>query len=163
MSAALERPGHDCSGRDQTRVAGWQYEDVPPTTYATTRSASPRRSRAILILWVIGFLIGTATHILDLVEGGFETYAEFPTALRLFWVSLVVLDPITVVLLLLHRRVGIVLALTVILADIAVNWTVFVTVSGNPLFGVVNQTVFAAFLLATTPMLWRSFRTRREG
>lgn len=117
-----------------------------------------RRSRAILVVWVIGFLIGTTTHILDLAAGGFETYAEFPTFLRLFWVSLTVLDPITVVLLLLRRRAGVILALGVILADIAVNWTVFLTISGNPLFGVVNQTAFAVFLLATAPTLWRSFR-----
>ena len=36
---------------------------------------------------------------------------------------------------------------------------VFATVGGNPLFGVVNQTVFAAILLATAPILWRWFPT----
>lgn len=113
----------------------------------------------ILVVWIVGFLIGTTTHVLDLVAGGLETYAEFPTALRLFWVSLTVIDPITAALLALRRRAGIVLALIVILADIAVNWTVFATVGGNPLFGVVNQTVFAAILLATAPILWRWFPT----
>jgi len=32
-----------------------------------------------------------------------------------------------------------------------VNWTVFFTIGGNPLFGVVNHTLFAIFLLATAP------------
>ncbi|MCW5951842.1 MAG: hypothetical protein KIT69_06260 [Propionibacteriaceae bacterium] len=137
---------------------------MPPATYENAPSGtSHRRSRAILAVWVIGFLIGTTTHIVDLVGSGLQTYAEFPTALRLFWISLTVLDPITVVLLFLRQRTGIVLALIVILADIAVNWTVFLTISGNPLFGVVNQTVFAAFLLVTTPTIWRSFRGRGDG
>jgi hypothetical protein len=45
----------------------------------------------------------------------------------------------------------------VILADIAVSWTVFFTIGGNPLFGVVNQTMLAISLLATAPALWRWF------
>lgn len=132
------------------------YDNTPPET-------THRRWRTILAAWVIGFLIGTTTHIADLVAGGLQTYAEFPTPLRLFWISLTVLDPITVALLLLRQRTGIVLALIVILTDIAVNWTVFLTIAGNPLFGVVNQTVFAAFLLVTTPTLWRSFRGGGDG
>ena len=123
------------------------------------QKTSHRLRTVILVVWIVGFLIGTTTHVLDLVAGGLETYAEFPTALRLFWVSLTVIDPITAALLALRRRAGIVLALIVILADIAVNWTVFATVGGNPLFGVVNQTVFAAILLATAPILWRWFGT----
>nr|WP_300146794.1 hypothetical protein [Propionicimonas sp.] len=123
------------------------------------QKTSHRLRTVILVVWIVGFLIGTTTHVLDLVAGGLETYAEFPTALRLFWVSLTVIDPITAALLALRRRAGIVLALIVILADIAVNWTVFATVGGNPLFGVVNQTVFAAILLATAPILWRWFPT----
>lgn len=118
---------------------------------------------AILVVWIVGFLIGTATHVLDLLAGGFDTYAEFPTAVRLFWVSLTILDPITVVLLALRRLAGVILALAVILVDIAVNWTVFVTLAGFPLFAVVNQTLFAVVLLTTAPMLWRGFRTRSEA
>ncbi|WP_345215563.1 hypothetical protein [Georgenia halophila] len=112
-----------------------------------------------MVVWIVGFLIGTTTHILDLVAGGLGTYAEVPTPLRLFWVSLTVIDPVTAALLALRRRAGIVLALIVILVDIAVNWTVFATVGGHPLFGVVNQTLFAAILLVTAPILWRWFPT----
>ena len=53
------------------------------------------------------------------------------------------LDPLAVLLLLLRKRAGIVLGLLIILADITVNWTVLLTIGGNPLFGVVNQTLFA--------------------
>lgn len=76
----------------------------------------------------------------------------------MFWISLTVLDPITAALLVMRRRAGIVLALVVILTDIAVNWTVYLTIAGNPLFGVVNQTLFAIVLVVTTPTLWRWFQ-----
>ncbi|HEY1106103.1 MAG TPA: hypothetical protein VGE78_08130 [Agromyces sp.] len=110
----------------------------------------------ILVVWIAGFVVGTTTHVMDLVAGGVDAYAGFPPGVRVFWMSLTLLDPITVVLLALRRRAGIVLALVVILADIAVNWTVFASI-GIPLFGVVNQTLFAIVLVSTAPVLWRWF------
>ncbi len=126
------------------------------------RSTADRLRLAIQIVWIAGFLIGTASHVLDLIAGGADTYGESPTALRVFWLSLTALDPLTVLLLMLRKRAGIILGLVVLLADIAVNWTVLFTIGGNPLFGVVNQTVFAVFLLATAPALWRWFRSATE-
>ncbi|WP_159500715.1 hypothetical protein [Microbacterium sp. 18062] len=127
-----------------------------------TRPTADRVHLVILVIWIAGFLSGTASHVLDLIAGGADTYGEFPTALRVFWLSLTVLDPLTALLLLLRKRAGIILGLIVILADIAVNWTVFFTIGGNPLFGVVNQTLFAVFLLATAPALWRWFRSAKS-
>lgn len=49
------------------------------------------------------------------------------------------------------------MALAVVLADISVNWTVLLTISGNPLYGAIDQTVFAAILAITAPLLWRWF------
>lgn len=126
-------------------------------TASSTREAPARLRLVILVVWITGFLIGTVTHVLDLIAGGGDTYAEFPLPLRLFWVSLTILDPITAMLLALRHRAGIVFGVVIIWADIAVNWTVFATLGGNPLFGVVNQTLFAAVLLATAKPLWNWF------
>lgn len=114
-----------------------------------------------MVVWIVGFLIGTTTHLLDLIAGGLETYAGFSPALRLFWVSLTVFDPVAVVLLALKRPAGVVVALVIILVDIAVNWTVVVTIAGVPMFAVVTQTLFAVVLLTTAPTLWRWFGARR--
>lgn len=46
-----------------------------------------------------------------------------------------------------------------ILTDIAVNGTVFLTIGGKALFSLVNQTMFAVFLLATVRALWCWFRS----
>lgn len=120
-----------------------------------TRTPARRLHVVVLAVWILGFLIGAASHIADLIAGGTAVYEQFHAGLRLFWISLTLLDPLTAALLALRRRAGIVLALVVILTDIAVNWTVYFTVSGSPLSGVVNQTLFAAILLVTAPMLWR--------
>lgn len=121
-----------------------------------------RLGRAIQLVWIAGFLIGTVTHVLELVAGGVETYGDFPPTLRVFWVSLTLLDPLAALLLLLKRRAGIALGLAIILSDIAVNWAVFLTIGGHSLFGVVTQSVFAVFLLATAVPLWRWLRINQN-
>jgi hypothetical protein len=76
---------------------------------------------------------------------------------RLFWVALTLLDPATAALIIFRRRSGIVLGIAVIVADIAVNWTVFVMVGGLSLFGVVSQGLFAVLILVTARALWKWF------
>ena len=120
-----------------------------------------RFARVIQGVWIAGFVIGTTTHVFDLVIGGANTYEPFPTALRVFWVSLTLFDPLVVALLVFRRRAGIVLGLAVILVDVVVNWTVFFTMGGLSLFGVVNQAAFGIFLFATATLLWRWIQTDR--
>ena len=105
-------------------------------------------------MWVIGFLVGTTTHTADLVVGGFDAYSAFPLGVRLFWVALTILDPVTAAMIICRRRSGIVLGSAVIIADIAVNWTVFATVGGLSVFGVVSQSLFAVLIVVTARPLW---------
>ena len=123
------------------------------------RRADPERApRVIRALWIAGFGIGTTTHVLDIVIGGAGVYAGFPLVLRAFWLSLTVLDPLVIALLARRRRTGVALGSAVIVADIAVNWTVLATVGGIPVWGAVNQTLFAILVLATAPTLLRRWR-----
>lgn len=120
-----------------------------------SRPPARRVGRVIQAVWIAGFLVGTTTHVIDLILGGSATYGEFPVGLRAFWISLTVLDPLTVVLLLLRKRAAVMLGVAIILADIAVNWSVFFTTDRLAVFGVVNQTLFAVVLLITARPLWR--------
>jgi hypothetical protein len=120
-------------------------------------AASARALRVFQVLWVLGFLVGTTTHTADLIVGGVNAYSDFPLGVRLFWVSLTFLDPTTAALIIFRRRSGIVLGIALIVADIAVNWTVFVMVGGLSLFGVISQSLFAVLILVTARPLWRWF------
>ena len=108
----------------------------------------------IQLTWVIGFLVGTTTHTADLIVGGLNAYSGFPLGVRLFWVTLTILDPAIAALIIFRRRSGIVLGSAVITADIAVNWTVFATVGGLSLFGVTSQSLFAVLIAVTARPLW---------
>lgn len=116
------------------------------------------RTRIIVGIWAIGFIVGTTTHTIDLVTGGFNVYAGFPEPVRWFWISLTVLDPLVVILLILRSRAAVPLAVLVMVADLAVNWTVFFTVGGLSLFGVLTQSIFGAFVFITASHVWRKLR-----
>ena len=121
-------------------------------------AASARALRVFQVVWVLGFLVGTTTHTADLIVGGVNAYSDFPLGVRLFWVSLTILDPVTAALVIFRLRSGIVLGIAVMIADIAVNWTVFATVGGLSPYGVISQSLFAVLILLTARPLWTTFR-----
>lgn len=91
-------------------------------------------------VWGLGYLAGAATHVADLMLGGAEVYAALPAGVRVFWASLTLVNPLTAVLLLMRRRLGVVLGVVVILVDLAVNWIVFAMAEGLSPFGLINLT-----------------------
>jgi len=111
----------------------------------------------IRILWVAGFVVGTTTHVIDLVTGGTNVYAGFPDGVRVFWVSLTVLDPLAIVLIVLRLRAAVILAIAIMVADVAVN-SVMVATHGLPVPGLINQIAFGLLVLATAPLLWKHSR-----
>ena len=118
-------------------------------------------TRVVRLVWIAGFLVGSTTHVLDLVQGGAAVYAGFPDAVRLYWVSLTLLDPLTVVLTALRRRAGVVLGVAIMVSDVAVNATVAATTDGLGLRGLVLQVAFGLVVVTTAPLLWRA--ARRPG
>lgn len=121
------------------------------------------RTRLIVAVWVVGFIVGTITHTIDLVAGGINVYAGFPEPVKWFWVSLTVLDPLVVMLLALRSRAAAPVAVLVMIADLAVNWTVFFTVGGLSLFGVLSQSIFGVFVFVTAAHVWRSWTAASRG
>jgi hypothetical protein len=84
--------------------------------------AQPVWVRCALVVYVVGFAVGTCAHVVDLVRGGFGVYASFgPVVLQVFFISLVVLDPIVVVLVALARPSGVWLGLVVMAMDVPAN------------------------------------------
>ncbi|MFD8568437.1 hypothetical protein [Streptomyces sp. NPDC059639] len=121
--------------------------------------------RCALAVYVIGFLVGTRTHVVDVARDGVHAYAMFPQLpLRVFFVGLVVLDPLVVVLVALVRRDGLRLAAAVMLLDMCGNWW------GNwhwsrddpsKLLVLLPLTLFGVFVLASVVPLHRSLGTLR--
>ena len=115
----------------------------------------------VVALWSVGFLVGTVTHTVDLALGGLNVYSDFPPPVRVFWVSLTVLDPLAVVLLWGRLRAGVVLAVVIMVCDVGVNTVMHVAYGGLNPFALFLQVTFGLLVVTTAPWLWGQFRARR--
>jgi hypothetical protein len=124
-------------------------------------AALPRWARWVLALYIAGFAEGTGDHALWMTHGGVHAYASsYPQVpLQAFFVSLIILDPLALLLLALVRREGIWLACGVMVLDITANWAgnwsrIQDRPNGLLLAAPWLITLFGLFVLATaTPML----------
>ena len=95
------------------------------------------------------------------MRGGIHAYSSVPQAwIQVFFVSLVVLDPLIVVLIAFVHREGIWLAAGVMVLDVAANWIGnWPSLQKDPArllhpVGLLPITLFGVFVLATTwPLL----------
>lgn len=117
----------------------------------------------VSVLWSAGFLVGTTTHVIDIVVGGVDVYSGSPTPVRVFWLSLTVLDPSIVVMLWLRMRTAVVLGVVVIVSDVGVNATVFALHGGLSPYGLVAQIMFALLIVSTAPWLWKALARSQDA
>ena len=114
--------------------------------------------KIILAIYSIGFLVGTSTHVLHIIHHGFLVH-QAPLFFNLYWDSLTLLDPLTILLLWTRTRLGIGLAVLIMVTDIGIN--TYAYISGYlsepvpntvpmPLF---MQSLFGVFVLTTSPVV----------
>jgi hypothetical protein len=123
-------------------------------------TAAPRAVRTVAVGTVLVLAYGTLVHIAQLVAAGFAPYPALPGWLRVYFVSLTLLDPLAAVLLARRRRAGVVLAVAVLLTDAAANgWANYAL---DPASGVtagrVGQAVVTVLALVVTSLavpMWR--------
>ncbi|MEV0276116.1 hypothetical protein AB0I22_06980 [Streptomyces sp. NPDC050610] len=134
-------------------------------------SGRPRRVRWTLAAYAIGFTEGACAHLVDIVRGGVHVYASFgPVPLQLFFLSLVVLDPLVVAAAALVRTWGPPLAAAVMAADVAGNWVInWRWLRDDPTWllrpvGLLPITLFGIFVVSTAAPLRRAIgRDRRPA
>jgi len=125
-----------------------------------TWRALPRRARIVLGVYVGAFLVATVSHVIDMVVQGADVYASAPPALRVFFLALVLIDPLVVVLVVRLRRAGVVLVVAVIVADVAANLAMTVVDPAWP--PPVTQSLFGVFALVTALPAWRALAPARR-
>lgn len=124
-------------------------------------SLLPHWARWLLAIYLAGFADGTGAHIIALARGGLHAYAPFrQVPFQVFFVALVVLDPLVLVLAGFVLPVGVWLGAGVMALDLAANW------AGNwpwpsHYLQLWPMTAFGLFVFAAAPFLLRAFTARR--
>ena len=90
-----------------------------------TFQSYPAIVKILLSVMLLGFAIGTTTHIFDLLNYGWILNPEVPKWKNIFWVSLMFLDFLVVVLLLTKLKLGLLLSNIIIITDVLVNTNFF--------------------------------------
>ncbi|WP_327258426.1 hypothetical protein [Streptomyces sp. NBC_01240] len=122
----------------------------------------PRRVLLVVTVYVVCFLWGTAIHLVDLAGGGHNSYASpAPAPIRVYFVALVLLDPLVAVLLVRVRPIAVTMASAVMTVDVSANYYVnWPQISQHPEYllrplGLLPFTLFALFIAVTASPLYR--------
>jgi hypothetical protein len=118
----------------------------------------PRQVQLTLAVYAIAFLIGTSTHLIGVLRGWWMPHHPF---LNAYWASLTFLDPLVVFLLIRSPRMGLLLALAIMLTDVGVNSiaTYFNTDGHYAVdYFVQLQSAFLGFVLGSAPFLWAQLK-----
>jgi hypothetical protein len=124
---------------------------------APVRRSYPPSVHVVFAVYALCFLGAGFNHARDLWLGGLLPYDWAPLAINAYWASLALLDPLTVVLLYTFPRAGMLLALAVMLSDVAINsYVAYVVFSPSCAFGVSLQlqSLFLGFVVGTVPFVW---------
>jgi hypothetical protein len=84
-------------------------------------SSLPRLDRRVLIVFSLCLAAACLIHVADLWRHGWLPYHFAPLPLNAYWTALTFFDALASVLLLLHPRIGLALALLIISSDVALN------------------------------------------
>ena len=123
----------------------------------------PTEVKLLFTIYSICFLVGTYTHIVDLVKHGFLA-SPVPVAIGIYWNALTLLDPLALVLLWWLPKAGIRLALVIMISDLCVNTGVYLAgYFGSPAPNMVplrlfEQALFGLFLFVTVPLAYRDLQ-----
>ncbi len=132
---------------------------IPAATYSCP-------VRVVLVIYSVCFLVGTYTHRASLVQRGFLPF-PVPVAVGVFWDSLTLLDPLAAGLVWLRPRLGVPLAVAIMVVDISVNTHVYLAgYFGPPVAGLVplsllEQALFGLFVFVTAPGVYRQLARPR--
>ena len=112
-------------------------------------------------VWTFGFLVGTTTHMLDLIHYGWLPYDFRPLPWNIYWTSLTFLDLLAALLIWVREDWGILLGAAIMGSNVLVNgYTAFVIGREEFFPALALQIAFALFVFWMT---WRHWQGSKEA
>lgn len=119
---------------------------------------------SVVVVAVVLLAVGTVTHVGDLLRDGWTPYPWAPRWLNVYWTSLALLDTAVALLLLAGRRIGVDLAMAIMITDLTANaYAATFIRHANPLAetGVLRLAAFTVVVLMLAPLA-RPYLIRRR-
>ena len=101
----------------------------------------------IICIYVFAFLIATSTHSYDLFKYGFLPYVKSPLWANIYWTSLTFLDPLSIIILFVNIRIGLIFYTLIIVSDVIIN--MYFTIVNQGFIGLLNIFMICQILFFT--------------
>jgi hypothetical protein len=120
----------------------------------------PRMTATLLRLFYAACLAGaTYNHITPILAHGWRhAYGTTFWPVALYWNALTFIDPLTIALLFLKRRAGILLLVVLMLSDVTINTAMTIAWSQPPDARYIEQCLFLLIVLTTARLALRHGR-----
>lgn len=120
--------------------------------------------KSLLTIYIIGFLIGTITHTIELINGGFLPYTFVPLWKNIYWTSLTFFDFAAILLILISIKPALILSILIIVSDVLINSS---NINLQQFSIIVNyrlifQFTFGLYILITAPVIWKLAKSNSE-
>ena len=110
----------------------------------------PNSIKLLLVIYIVGFAIGTTNHTIGLIEGGFLPYTYVPLWKNIYWTALTFLDFLALFLIFKSLKPALWISNLIIISDVLIN------TKGLQFFNDFNihiQIFFGLYIVATTPII----------
>ena len=110
----------------------------------------PNSIKLLLVIYIVGFAIGTTNHTIGLIKGGFLPYTYVPLWKNIYWTALTFLDFLALFLIFKSLMPALWISNLIIISDILIN------TKGLQFFNDFNiffQILFGLYIVTTTPMI----------
>ena len=115
----------------------------------------PNSIKLLLVIYIVGFAIGTTNHTIGLIKGGFLPYTYVPLWKNIYWTALTFLDFLAIFLIFKSLLPALWISNLIIISDILIN------TKGLQFFNDFNiffQILFGLYIVSTTPMIILKYR-----
>ena len=112
--------------------------------------------KLLLIIYLVGFAIGTTNHTIGIIKGGFLPYTDVPLWKNIYWTALTFLDLLAVFLIFKSLIPALWLSNLIIISDIIINTKGFQFFAD---FNIYFQILFGLYIVITTPIIIWNYKS----
>jgi hypothetical protein len=114
--------------------------------------------KKLFLIYLIGFSVGTTTHIIDLIIHGWILNESVPLWKNMYWVSLTFFDFLAILLILSDIKSALIISNLIIISDVIINTDGFTANWLDLHYKVILQLIFCLYIVITTPIILKAQR-----